>query len=598
MRTVLSTVAVAECHERLVKTLYEKRPFTSICNGDLVLSDNFIYEGAKHYFRDYMVTEVPYATLEEHSIDFVVLGCQEATSYSRHISFELFGGVQLRFGDWFTLSEFVHRNRCNIRHVFAYGDHYIGAETEVGTAMYFRTAEEVNEPLIEVKDDWTRVLINAGYFTSARCLKGIADCDCVTHEILLTGLNCPHCGRSLSGELRLDIPGGFCVNEAGVMCHYECMPVCDECGEHFTDGVTVSVEGSDVRRRMCRECLTRGMIDGTVQHCDNCGRYVYGGTAWERFGAYKICPRCAEDVVVCKECGRPVVGDSTAEAVGVCRDCYAEHNAEVNSYASWEDNTSPRYLVDGKEVRYSDDLKVFGLELEVGGAYDANGVIRDNCRYACCKWVLDYEHDSSLYYGFETITQPMDKATFDKLDWEGILRNYSSRGYKSYSDNSFSCGLHIHFNRPAFFGDTKAKEEHSLAKLYVFFTEHWSDLVKASRRKSMEWCDLDADVKGYSGAELRTMADYCAKKKGLDHHTAINNGNRHTVEIRLGAGTLDPVEFRAWVDLMYNVVSNVRRISKTDVSKGHKWLRGISKDTAEWLRKIGAFTEELDTLGM
>lgn len=597
MHTILNTVSVVDCHDSLVGLLYSKRP--NVCTGETYLSDNFIHEGAKHYFRDYTVTEVPYATLESNSIDFAVIGCSDATDTGRHISFEPFGDLQLTIGEWLKVSEFAHKYRCSVRHVFAMGEHYIGSESGDGIAIYLHVGEPVIDPLVEVTDDWTRVHIKAGAFNTSQCLRKIAYYDCVTYKILYTEMHCPHCGERITGALRLDEPGGlYYTYRAGIVIHYNCIPVCDECGERMAVGEENLVEDGSITRRLCNACLTRGMLEGMIQHCDNCGVYTYDSTEWTRFGRWKICPECAENAVICKVCGRPAVGDSTAEAIGVCRSCYDEYNYHVNSYASWEDNVPLRYLVDLTTVPYSDDLKVFGLELEVGGAYDANGVIDDNRRYAGGKWVLDYEHDSSLYYGFETITHPMDKATFDSLDWEGILRNYSSRGYKSYSDSTFSCGLHIHFNRPAFLGDTKIKEEHSLSKLYVFFSEHWNDLVKASRRENLEWCDLDSDVKGYSGTELRNMADYCAKKKGFDHHTAINNGNRHTVEVRLGAGTLDPVEFRAWVDLMYTVMSNIRKISNRDVSKGHLWIRGISSGTAEWLRKIGAFTEELDTLGL
>lgn len=370
---------------------------------------------------------------------------------------------------------------------------------------------------------------------------------------------------------------------------------CERCEEwHYGLGYTVYVD-SNSTEEWCRECANDHAF-----RCDHCGNYYSD----EDFnyetvrGGDIVCSLCLEDNYYwCEECEQYVYYDDYNTDAGMCDRCYNDRHRRVRCYHD-SHGEQISYFSHGEKVEFNRDLKVFGFELEVDDGDDADSVIEEIEELDENRLIRSFEHDGSLSDGgFETISHPMDIHTFKAANWEDFLQCYKDYDFRSDEARN-SCSLHIHFNRTAFFGYSVRSQENAVAKLYVFFRKYWIDLVKASRRRNLEWCDLDYDIKDCNPelSIVQRQAEYCAKhKKSNNHHTAINQGNRDTIEIRLGKGTLNPKSFRAWIDLMYHVMNNIRKIPFARAHEGALWLKGIEPETKEYLRKRKAFLSIIGT---
>lgn len=82
------------------------------------------------------------------------------------------------------------------------------------------------------------------------------------------------------------------------------------------------------------------------------------------------------------------------------------------------------------------------------------------------------------------------------------------------------------------------------------------------------------------------------------HYVALNNGNYHTFEYRLGRGTLNAWSFFAWIDLVLTITKNARRITIEKVTSNDllSWLGGIRESTAKYIYKRGAFRDAMKAL--
>lgn len=383
----------------------------------------------------------------------------------------------------------------------------------------------------------------------------------------------------------------ICETDSGWELKDNCF-YCEHCDKwHYgSDYYNVRADSSH-EETWCRDC-----VDEEAFWCNDCDEYY--STNYRDYyrtrGGDRICSRCRENnYCYCEECGEIVWYEDYDGEEECCVYCRDEHrsNRRVRSYhASHHDLI--KYFKGDQEVEYNRDLKVFGFELEADDGEGADEVIGEIEELGCSRLISSFEHDGSLSSsGFETISYPIDIKTFNSADWESFLKCYQNHGYKS-DQASNSCSLHMHFNRPAFFGYSVRAQENSIAKLYVFFRKYWDDLVKASRRKYLGWCDLDEDIKDCNPelSIIQERAEYCSKyKKNNNHRTAINQGNSSTIEIRLGKGTLNPKSFRAWIDLMYHVVNNIKKVPFARAHEGALWLKGISPATKEYLRKRKAF---------
>lgn len=310
-----------------------------------------------------------------------------------------------------------------------------------------------------------------------------------------------------------------------------------------------------------------------------------------------------EDLCWCDHCNCYVDGGDY-EDDNCCRWCYEEYCEDD------EDGDDDRIIDEYTHSHYSEviyfgadekDFVGLGFELEVDCSSDNqhnNGETASGlCNYCGLEDdEMRYAHDGSLDYGFEIISQPHTvRAFWDNADkWRKMLSYLSSRGYWSHDHGK--CGLHVHVSR-GMFGKSQSEQDRAISKVYAFFDENWDEIVKISRREYVGYCRKN-ELSDWDKAD-KTRTTYQKWKKiskfQSGHHVALNNGNNHTFEYRLGRGTLNAWSFFSWIDFVITITKNARRISVDKVTSNDlvSWLGGIKESTAKYIYKRGAFQKEM-----
>lgn len=360
--------------------------------------------------------------------------------------------------------------------------------------------------------------------------------------------------------------------------------VCEHCGEVVADGDAWRVNTRCGEEYWCEECRS-----SDAYYCECCGEYFDDSfDMLETSDGEEVCECCASDYYrECEECGELVHEDHIYwddDDRPLCRSCYRDlYGSLPNEYERVIDNYHTHHNNHNKTYGESD--KRMGIELEVEGAGKsakqlnemAKKVIematdKDGNRHINC------ENDGSLCGGFENITNPHTPEELFKLPWREILQTLIDNGYTSH--NNGRCGLHIHFSNE-WFGDDYDEIDDNVAKVVHFYSENYETMFKLSRRTtgSAESWARRFRVDDFEDSKIM-------KSSSTGHGTAVNLGNMntiHTVEFRLGRGTLLYDSFMAWIDIHLAIVRNVRNIAKNDTDI-NKWFAGISEATKEYIK--------------
>lgn len=321
------------------------------------------------------------------------------------------------------------------------------------------------------------------------------------------------------------------------------------------------------------------------------------------YKSYVTAPRSYfDDMYYCEECGCYIKdSDDYYRDEDMCRWCYEDrHERVIEGYSeSHYHNDDPIYYGD-----YKGTFVGMGFELEVDcdsrqSAY--NNEVAGNLCEICelDSHEVRFAEDGSLNYGFECISEPHTVKDFweKQNKWRKMLSYLADEGYRSHDPGT--CGLHVHVSREMF-GSTKEQQDNAIAKVYAFFDENWTDIVKVSRRRSFDYCGKNQLYYDYYDniKEKKTTLYKCWKKKSKtegSHGVALNNRNTHTFEYRLGRGTLNAWSFFSWIDFVLTITKNARRITvnKVETNDIISWLGGISESTAKYIYKRGAFKKEM-----
>lgn len=161
---------------------------------------------------------------------------------------------------------------------------------------------------------------------------------------------------------------------------------------------------------------------------------------------------------------------------------------------------------------------------------------------------LSYQkYDGSLQNGFEIVTNPI---TWDSIrgEFADVIEPLRSLGMRSHE--SGRCGLHVHLPR-----NSMSKIE--LAKLVVLWnSDHaWIKLISGrsgttaqSSTRNQNYCRLGARKLMFNGGPA------C-----VDHYSAINTSNPHTVEFRSYRGTLNKDTLLGRIGICFLVRSYIKQ---------------------------------------
>lgn len=408
-------------------------------------------------------------------------------------------------------------------------------------------------------------------------------------------IRCAHCGRLIMrGSEPMEFVDGhfYCEN-----CLEEETFICERCGErHLLDYETVVYDDYGDAVSWCADCA-----ETFARRCADCGELFSDGYAMscgslvDGAGFDWVCGACLdEDYEVCAECGSIHRRDEMEYDDGnynyYCEECWGDRvssdNARVRSY---HDAPPLRYI--GECLPTWDGVwRGIGIELEIDRHERDYALEQDtlNKLNEIAGEHMHFEHDGSLNYGFEIVTQPHTISAFYDMPWEEILQICRDNGYDSHDIGT--CGLHMHFSREMFGADEETQGD-NIAKLMQFFELYWNDILKASRRteeQAMHWASR------YLTANKSKLKEYSKGDRYAGRYMAINLTNRHTVEIRIMRGTLNYESFMACCDFLITAVLNSCRIGWSDTTDDAEWLKGIRTSTETYLTGKGAFVETIN----
>lgn len=350
---------------------------------------------------------------------------------------------------------------------------------------------------------------------------------------------------------------------------------CDYCGRllYGSDGTRVYDDyGNEVY--YCEDCL-----DEHAWKCDCCGNYyTYDVDNYEVDGD-TICEDCKNEYTsCCAECGdrhyeRNMHYDED-EGEFYCDDCYEDiqrNGNVIEDYHTSHHETRWFHNTNGISTTeaYSDVVYV-GTESETSHARNTleceriARLIRD---IDTQKQHFFIEHDGSLDYGFEIISQPftIDGLNDDVCHIMEALKIASDNGMKAH--DTTDCGLHIHFTR-CILGSTEKKQYNTLLRLVDFFDQFKNDLIAFNRREFTHYCEAYyINVNNYD-TRREAIRDAVPSLRGDDRYYAINTTNAKTIEIRAPKGTLNTTTYCATIRFYYDLICACRDLSSVEFYDG------------------------------
>ena len=306
---------------------------------------------------------------------------------------------------------------------------------------------------------------------------------------------------------------------------------CGACGIILQTNLHVTYNG----QLLCWQCYAYELGTETVS-CWSCARPVvlaHGFAVIHRSnGQHVIHTSCVGDTAYlyhCDECGTYSTG-------GACRSCHAPGRV-IHDY-----NFSPP-TVFMKNAQSSEEL-FLGIELEIDRCNERYGPMTSNtaAHTQGLSLMPDWcyaKYDSSIQHGFEIVTQPMSVnwVTMNIHTLVDKFGEWRELGYRS--GDVGTCGMHVHMSKIAF------THAHLYKFMYLVYAHPSFSLLLSQRTMaSFERWAFPFSEKSEFLARAKT------KLQGArNRHDAVNISTKPTVELRIFAGTLNPLTFNKNLDV-------------------------------------------------
>lgn len=361
--------------------------------------------------------------------------------------------------------------------------------------------------------------------------------------------------------------------------------VCCICNEKIREGEEIEYNG----KYYCEECAEQEL--STCEHCGSTG--LKDDMFYVDDNYY--CESCYNDLfVTCEECGEVISVDDAYYYGGTpyCDECYNNcftrcagcDNDYPNDDMYYDDDTNCYYCeecyrnltnniikdyherdidLDFKKLASDNTELYLGFELEVENGNVDNEDRNNDARYIRTHFPelgLCFEHDGSLDYGFEIISQPMTMNYIyeHKEDFKAILKYLDDKGYQSH--NGGRCGLHVHISKKAFGESNSDTLDKNIKKLLLFTETYKNELITFSRRQNFHYCEfisskiktsydnMNKDIYYKSGEVLQGL------NKRINRYQVVNLENSNTIELRVFRGTLKFETFMATLEFVNSLV--------------------------------------------
>ncbi len=339
-----------------------------------------------------------------------------------------------------------------------------------------------------------------------------------------------------------------------------CLPVayteCRDCGGWNRRGLRCgsgdcgqTPESGDRFHGSCQLCYRSAMLEirggyavcspcreGRIEQCPDC-------RDWHRTG--RLCPNLCGQECSCG-CGRSVV--------------------EVRNQ---EQTAAGRGLINGYSFRprpsfYGTGPLFLGAELEVATpSAHKYGLAELAVRWASPLAYL--KEDSSIGGGFEIVTHPMTyQYAMDAFPWR-MLTELEEAGASAPS----TTGIHVHVSRAGFNG-----VGHTY-RWMKFMYRNQREVRALARRSSNQYAPFTREgrryVKDHAKGPVRRNAYGETDQPDIGRYQAINVLNEATLEVRVFAGSLKPVQVQAALGLVAASVEYTRTLSTQEILRDGGW---------------------------
>lgn len=367
---------------------------------------------------------------------------------------------------------------------------------------------------------------------------------------------CSHCGCVLVK----DVDEIFTSPNEEPMCE-ECFETncftCEDCGDICwkEEGCQVYDGDDEPFKMICEICK----FNGSYAECERCGHLVQEDD-YISDGYTTICRTCERryDYHACYECGSISTEDEMQYYNGdwYCPDCVPDENSSFSKYVKgYSYKPYPNFLSEQK-VPSERNALFMGVELEIDKGERPCACAEELAEIETYDDEFYMKHDGSLEdVGIEIVSHPATLSYhLNRFQWKEVFSTAKKFGYKSH--DAETCGLHVHVSRAYLAADengttSEEREELNTAKIILFVEKHWNEMVRFSRRDSIQlnrWakCPDSAitpeDEIGNIKDKLYNLTD--------DRYQAVNLCNSSTIEFRLFRGTLNLNTFKATLEFV------------------------------------------------
>lgn len=351
---------------------------------------------------------------------------------------------------------------------------------------------------------------------------------------------CEFCGKETE-ELNV-IDGHYCCNDCRE--NKELFIICPQYNDYVFKELAVEVITNSGVQLWCPEAA-----ESHAWKCNDCGKRFENAVRQNPTSSGYVCDTCAANYVRCRHCGQ-LFRNSDDFTQGVCRHCFEQAERERLRHVVHSYGYKPLLNFYG-----SDDTIFMGFELESGKA-EYKSEMREGLEE-----LLDddkeehfvFKHDSSIPgNGAEMVTMPMTLAYHKSYKWKEIMEHL---GNKAGLKPCRGCGLHVHVNRTA--------------------TNNWNwHKIDAFVNNYRSFCEM---ISGRSESSYSRYRDVtCTKKQEItscDHYswstghgTAVNTGNRDTVEFRIFQATFDVTELYARLEFLHALIKHSNSLKASDIT--------------------------------
>lgn len=352
----------------------------------------------------------------------------------------------------------------------------------------------------------------------------------------------------------VDSDNSVISNDGNALCT-NCVATCSNCdhiGSSSNDTWCDIDGGNQIWCNLCTE--------NYASWCERHEEYTTSSSFYIRDAHETWCEYCAENYSSwCEDCD-----EYYAHGCDNCNDT----GRDIHDY-----NYRPDPIF--RSVEGEDTKLYFGIEIET--EVSRSGYDISSCSEYAAQLEHEHDlaylkHDGSLNNGFEIVTHPASHAYYKREDnplW-ATLEGLRERPYGMKSWDTGTCGLHIHISRAGF---SSGSHQHRFLQLVYSNPEFYSVLAG---REASHWAKFDDVVR--SKREIDDSGYYNYKswrsyKHKLERHTnnssdrysAVNTLNRHTLEMRIFRGSINPRTVKAALDLAHASVEYTRELRVPDV---------------------------------